>query len=61
MILCVLILGPMLKPDDIELKIMSQQNSVSKNGYPISSFAQFYILLKRCTLCINRDNVSELV
>lgn len=52
--------GPMLKKGDSELKIsMTNQTAVFKNGYPISNFAQFYILLKRCTLCINRDKVSE--
>ncbi|XP_046666359.1 ATP-binding cassette sub-family G member 4-like [Homalodisca vitripennis] len=48
--------GPMLIGEDKHHKITIQRQSSSNiQGYPISTFAQFCILFKRCTLCINRD------
>ncbi|XP_054262940.1 ATP-binding cassette sub-family G member 1-like isoform X1 [Macrosteles quadrilineatus] len=49
--------SPMLICEDKDYKIQIQRSGSSSNqpDYPISSFAQFCILLRRCTLCINRD------
>uniref|UniRef100_A0A1B6F7Y9 ABC transporter domain-containing protein n=1 Tax=Cuerna arida TaxID=1464854 RepID=A0A1B6F7Y9_9HEMI len=49
-------MSPMLIGEDKHHKItIRRQCSSTIQGYPISTFAQFCILFKRCTLCINRD------
>ncbi|KAG8326265.1 hypothetical protein J6590_046532 [Homalodisca vitripennis] len=54
-------MSPMLIGEDKHHKITIQRQSSSNiQGYPISTFAQFCILFKRCTLCINRDLSKQL-
>lgn len=50
----------MKKQGGLEISIGKQKETLH-SGYPISTFDQFLVLLKRCTLCINRDKVSTVL